>query len=289
MKGDNNSTHCEDFQRVEKAIQFIQANFKTQPSLDQIAASAHLSKYHFNRVFKRWAGVSPIQFLQSITLDYTKKRLAESSSLLDTALEAGLSGTSRLHDLFVTFEATTPGEFKRQGQGLKISYGFCDSPFGQCLLATTKRGICYLGFSGDGGQAETLNQLFSTWPRSEFSENSAAVSPIVSQIFGIDRLPDRGPFNLLIKGTNFQINVWRALLKVPMGALVSYQDIAEYIGHSKSFRAVANAIAINPVAYLIPCHRVIAKTGVIHHYRWGAARKKALIAWEASKIGSATA
>jgi AraC family transcriptional regulator of adaptative response/methylated-DNA-[protein]-cysteine methyltransferase len=277
------SQQSEDFQRIEKAIKFIEANFKSQPTLDQMAKSVHLSKYHFQRLFKRWAGISPIQFMQFITLDYTKERLIESRSLLDTSLDAGLSGPGRLHDLFITFEAMTPGDFKKQGSGLRISYGVCDSPFGECLLATTQRGICYFGFVESGKRSETLGQLFDTWPGSEFIENPTAVCPIVNDIFKIDRQKSAHPYNLQIKGTNFQINVWKALLNIPEGCVVSYQDVASYIGHPKAFRAVANAIAINPVAFLIPCHRVISKSGKIHQYRWGAARKKALIGWEAAR------
>ena len=282
VKTHDYSQQSKDFQRIEKAIQFIEENFKYQPTLDQMAQSVHLSKYHFDRLFKRWAGISPIQFMQFMTLDYTKQRLIESKSLLETALDAGLSGTSRLHDLFVTFEAMTPGDFKKQGSGLQISYGACDSPFGECLLATTQRGICYFGFIDSGRRSETLGQLFDTWPGSEFIENPTAVCPMVHDIFRIDHQKSARPFNLQIKGTNFQINVWKALLDIPKGCIVSYQDIASYIGHPKAFRAVANAIAINPVAYLIPCHRVIAKSGKIHQYRWGSLRKKALIGWEAA-------
>jgi AraC family transcriptional regulator of adaptative response/methylated-DNA-[protein]-cysteine methyltransferase len=196
----------------------------------------------------------------------------------------GLSGPSRLHDLFVTFEAMTPGEFKKQGAGLKISYGFSDSPFGDCLLATTERGICHLGFVKGDNRSEALNPLFKTWPGAVFSESSKSIGSIVKSIFRSDQTENRRPFNLLLKGTNFQINVWKALVSVPEGWVASYQDIASYIGYPKSFRAVANAIAINPVAYLIPCHRVIAKSGKIHQYRWGTTRKKALIGWEAAKL-----
>jgi AraC family transcriptional regulator of adaptative response/methylated-DNA-[protein]-cysteine methyltransferase len=282
MNASDYSFRSEDFNRIEKAIQFIEVNFKSQPTLDQIATSVHLSKYHFDRLFKRWAGISPIQFLQYITLDYTKQRLVESKNLLETALEAGLSGPSRLHDLFVTFEAMTPGDFKKQGAGLQISYGFCDSPFGECLLAITQRGICYLGFVDSGKRSETYHQLFDTWPGSRFIENPSIACPIINDIFRIDHQKSSQPFNLQIKGTNFQINVWKALLSIPKGCVVSYQDVASYIGHPKAFRAVANAIAINPVAYLIPCHRVISKSGKIHQYRWGSSRKKALIGWEAA-------
>ncbi len=282
MSVNNFSQASDDFQRIEKAIEFVEANFKSQPTLAEIAQSVHLSKYHFDRLFKRWAGISPIQFLQFMTLDYTKQKLAESKSLLDTALDAGLSGPSRLHDLFVTFEAMTPGEFKKQGAGLKIEYGFCKSPFGECLLATTPRGICYFGFVEDDRRGEILSQLFQTWPDSDFNENSQRVDLMVQKIFSVDPSKEVAPFNLQIKGTNFQVQVWKALLNIPKGWFVSYGDIATYIGHPESFRAVANAVAINPVAYLIPCHRVIAKSGKIHRYRWGSARKKALIGWEAA-------
>ena len=198
-------------------------------------------------------------------------------------MDAGLSGPSRLHDLFVTFEAMTPGEFKKQGAGLEIFYDFCDSPFGVCLLAVTERGICHLGFVKGDKRSEALNQLFETWPGAVFNESHKPINLIVNDIFRYDPNKKPGPFNLHLKGTNFQVNVWKALLSIPEGWVVSYQDIAAHIGHPKAFRAVANAIAINPVAYLIPCHRVIAKSGKIHQYRWGSARKKALIGWEAAR------
>ncbi|MDA3918531.1 MAG: methylated-DNA--[protein]-cysteine S-methyltransferase [Deltaproteobacteria bacterium] len=278
------SQQSDDYKRIEKAIRFIEDNFKSQPTLDEIAKSVHLSKYHFNRVFKRWAGIGPIQFLQFITLDYTKKILRKSKSLLETSLEAGLSGPSRLHDLFVTFDAMTPGDFKKQGAGLKIEYSLCDSPFGECLIAKTERGICHFGFIRENSQLYALNQLFKKWPGAIFSKNSQPLDPTVNQIFNLDQKKESRPFNILLKGTNFQINVWKALLLIPSGSVVCYQDIAAHIGRPKAFRAVASAIAINPVAYLIPCHRVIAKSGKIHQYRWGSSRKKAIVGWEAAKM-----
>ena len=277
------SQQADDYKRIEKAIHFIEDNFKSQPTLDEIADSVHLSKYHFNRIFKRWAGIGPVQFLQFITLDYTKTKLARSKSLLDTSLDVGLSGPSRLHDLFVTFDAMTPGDFKKQGDGLKIEYCFCGSPFGECLIATTERGICHFGFVQKNNRSEALNQLYETWPGALFCENSQPIDPLINRVFNLDQTDESRPFNILIKGTNFQINVWKALLQIPSGNVVSYQDIAAYIGRPKAFRAVASAIAINPVAYLIPCHRVIAKSGKIHQYRWGSSRKKAIVGWEAAK------
>ena len=280
---DDYSQQADDYKRIEKAIHFIEDNFKSQPTLDEIAHSVHLSKYHFNRIFKRWAGIGPVQFLQFITLDYTKKKLATSRSLLDASLDAGLSGPSRLHDLFVTFDAMTPGDFKKQGDGLKIEYCFCASPFGECLIATTERGICHLGFVQKGNRSDALNQLFESWPGAIFIEKLEPIDPIIKKIFEPNHTTEPRPFNILIKGTNFQINVWKALLQIPKGNVVSYQDIAAYIGRPKAFRAVASAIAINPVAYLIPCHRVIAKSGKIHQYRWGSSRKKAIVGWETAK------
>ncbi len=272
-----------DYQRVEQAIGFIEANFKSQLSLEQIAKSVSLSKYHFDRLFKQWAGISPIQFLQFMTLDYTKQRLLESQSVLDTALEAGLSGPSRLHDLFVTFEAMTPGEFKKQASGVDVTYGFSHSPFGGCLVAMTQRGICHLGFVSGNHQAEAAEELFQLWPDATFTEDAKAVRSITERLFQMEDRKQSQPFHLHLKGTNFQVNVWKALLRIPEGNLVSYKDVASYLGQPKAFRAVASAIAMNPIAYLIPCHRVIAKSGKIHQYRWGAARKKALIGWEAAK------
>ncbi len=277
------SQECEDFRRIEEAIRFIEGNFQAQPSLDEMAQAANVSKYHFDRLFKRWAGISPIQFLRFMTLEYTKEQLSASGTVLESAMNAGMSGTGRLHDLFVTFEGVTPGEFKRQGYGLRIAYGFFDSPFGECLLATTKRGICHLGFVGSGGRSDALYRLNATWPGSELIEHQPSVRPLVDRIFGANNNEEhQRPFNLHVKGTNFQVNVWRALMTIPEGCVVAYKDIAAHIGHPKAVRAVGKTVAMNPIGYLIPCHRVIASTGKIHHYRWGSARKRAMIGWEAA-------
>lgn len=221
--------------------------------------------------------------MQFLTLDYTKQKPADAKSLLETSLAAGLSGSGRRHDSFVTFETMTSGESKKQGSGLNIIYGFSPSPFGDFLLATSEQGICYLGFKKGAGRADVLKQLFETWPEAVFTENPKHVGSTAKRIFEIEPGKETRRFNLYLKGTNFQIQVWKALLRIPEGWVVSYQDIAAYIGRPKAFRAVANAIAVNPVAYLIPCHRVIAKSGKIHKYRWGLARKKALIGWEAAR------
>ena len=273
----------QDYMRIEKAISFLEENFRDQPDLAEVAQSIHLSPYHFQRLFKRWAGISPKQFVQFLTIDYAKQRLIESKSILDTSLEVGLSGPSRLHDLFVTFEAITPGEYKARGDGLKITYGFHKTPFGQCLLATTDRGICGLTFIEQQNQKQVLEDLKSTWPNSEFCEDSVQTQELVDRIFSPSEQKNGMPLNLLLKGTNFQIKVWEALLKIPEGAMVSYADVAASMGQPAASRAVASAISKNPVGYIIPCHRVIRKMGIINDYRWGAARKKAILGWEASR------
>lgn len=277
------SQQATDYARVEEAIRFLEGSFRQQPSLEEMAGSLHLSKYHFQRLFKRWAGISPSQFLQFLTVEYAKERLRDARSLLDVTLDAGLSSPGRLHDLFVTFEALTPGEYKQQGAGLEITYGFHDTPFGPCLLATTRRGICGLQFVPDGDHPAALLQLGERWPQAHLVAGSEQTEPLVQRIFAPAAGDPPRPFHLLLKGTNFQVNVWRALLTIPPGAMVSYQDVAGYLGRSDATRAVATAIARNPVAYLIPCHRVISKTGQMHLYQWGSARKKAILGWEASQ------
>lgn len=274
-----------DYQRIEQAIHFLESHFTHQPGLDEIARHVHVSKYHFQRLFKRWVGISPTQFLQFLTLAYTKEKLAEGRSLLDASYDAGLSGPGRLHDLFMTFEAMTPGEYKKMGDGLQIDYGFHATPFGECLLAITERGICHLSFVEEEGQDDAYSHLQRNWEYADFQEDAHKTQPLIDQIFVTQQAtPPSHPFHLLVKGTNFQVNVWQALLSIPRGTMVCYQDIAAYLGKPKSTRAVANAIAINPIAYLIPCHRVITKNGHIHRYRWGAARKKAILGWEAADM-----
>jgi AraC family transcriptional regulator of adaptative response/methylated-DNA-[protein]-cysteine methyltransferase len=277
------SQQANDYQRVAQAIRFLEGNYRAQPSLDEMAGSVHLSKYHFQRLFKRWAGISPTKFLQYLTIGYAKERLQESKSVLDAALDAGLSGPSRLHDLFVTFEATTPGEYRRQGEGLEIAYGFHDSPFGTCLLATTQRGICGLQFVDADDTLRALQTLRERWPHGRFVDKPEETQAIVDRIFAPVAGDRSRPFHLLLKGTNFQVNVWQALLNIPPGGMASYGDVATYLDKPGASRAVASAIAHNPVGYLIPCHRVISSTGKIHGYQWGVARKKAMLGLEASR------
>jgi AraC family transcriptional regulator of adaptative response/methylated-DNA-[protein]-cysteine methyltransferase len=274
-----------DYIKIEKSIGYLEANLKSQLTLDQIAESMHLSKYHFDMLFKRWAGISPILFFHFLTLEHTRRKLAESRSLLDTSV--GLSGSGRLHDLFVTFEAITPGEFKQMETGLKMEYGFHPTQFGLCFLVMADKGISHLGFVDGDGHAMALSKFQKSWPEATIAENQARTGSMVNRIFRFDHTHESRPFHLLLKGTNFQVCVWRALLTIHIGNIATYQDIAVYIGRPKAFRAVANAIASNPAGYLIPCHRVIAKSGRIHQYRWGAVRKKAILGWEA-KMGIVT-
>ncbi len=272
-----------DYQRIEKAILFLEKNVQHRPDLKEIAKSVNLSEYHFQRLFRRWAGISPKRFLQALTLERAKEALKNSGSLLDVTYEAGLSSPGRLHELFVNMEAVTPDEFRKQGASLKIRYGFHPSPFGECLVAVTDRGISNLAFVPQGNRSKIIRELKEQWNRAEVLEDPSASKPYADRIFNATKSAD--PLTLYLKGTNFQIKVWQALLSIPHGAVTSYEDIARRIGNANAVRAVANAVAHNPVAYLIPCHRVIRKTGAVGEYRWGSARKKALLAWEAGREG----
>jgi len=273
----------EDYSRIEKAILFLEENYQRQPELREVAQSVHLSEFHFQRLFRRWAGISPKRFIQFLTLEHAKKLLGGSHSVLDATYDAGLSSPGRLHDLFVNIEAMTPGEFKAQGAGLRISYGFHPSPFGECLLAVTERGICGLGFVGAGGRAQILRDFRSRWPEAHWEENPRVTQPYIRRIFGGEKRNGNRPLTLLLQGTNFQLKVWEALLKIPMGSVVPYEDLATRVCSARAARAVGGAVGKNPIAFLIPCHRVIRKAGGIGGYHWGAARKKAILAWEAAR------
>ena len=273
-----------DYARIERAIQFVMDHQRVQPRLAEIAFHVGLSEYHFERLFKRWAGVTPKRFLQYLTLGYAKTLLDESRSVLETAFEAGLSGGGRLHDLFVTVDAVTPGEFKTNGTGLRIVYGVHDSPFGPCFLASTERGICKLSFIGDGAEAEAAAELAEAWPEAEFVEDAGATAPYVELMAAAIRGEPAGSIPVLLRGTNFQLKVWEALLRIPPGRALAYNDVAALLGRPTASRAVASAIAKNPVGYLIPCHRVLRKSGAISGYRWGPARKAALLGWEAALL-----
>lgn len=271
-----------DYERIAQAIQFIEANYRRQPTLDEVARSVYLSEFHFQRLFRRWVGISPKRFLQFLTIEHAKRRLDECRSVLDATYDAGLSSPGRLHDLFVTLEAVTPGEYKRRGEGVRISYGFHQTPFGEAMLAATERGLCALTFVDEGGEGAAIDELRERWSRADLDEDPRDTMDLARRIFDPAARDDR-PIPLLVQGTNHQVRVWEALLKIPAGALVSYEQLAAAAGRPDAVRAVASAVGANQVAYVIPCHRVIRKLGAFGGYRWGMERKKAIVGWEAAR------
>lgn len=270
-----------DYARIEKALTYLADRVEEQPDLDQVASAIGLSPFHFQRLFTRWVGVSPKKFLQYLTLGRAKACLIEAASVLDAAHESGLSGPGRLHDLFVAHEAVTPGEFKQRGLGLTISYGWAQSPFGDCLIMTTPRGICGLAFAAEGGREATLADMRARWPLARFVADAAEIARLGRAIFA-PRRHDGAPLQLVLYGSPFQLKVWEALLRIPPGTLASYDVIAAAVGMPGAARAVGSAVGDNPISYLIPCHRVIRKSGAISHYHWGRPRKLAMIGWEAA-------
>jgi AraC family transcriptional regulator, regulatory protein of adaptative response / methylated-DNA-[protein]-cysteine methyltransferase len=270
-----------DHRRVGQAILYLAREFRSQPPLDRVAAVVGLSPHHFQRVFTRWAGVSPKRFVQYLTAEHAKSLLRGSASVLETAFDSGLSGPGRLHDLVVSVEAMTPGEVKRGGEGLEVRFGFHPTPFGECLVAVTARGVCGLTFLGAGGRGEAVSDLARSWPRARRRQDPEATSAIARGVFGQGGRAQQ--LRLLVAGTNLQVKVWSALLRVPAGSAVSYGDLARSVGHPGAARAVGSALARNPIAVLIPCHRVLRATGAFGEYRWGADRKRALLAWESAK------
>jgi len=269
----------EDYGRIEQAILYLENHYRDQPALDDVAASIGLSEYHFQRLFTRWAGVSPKRFLQFLTKQGAKDLLSRSENLLDTTHQVGLSSLGRLHDLFITAEAVTPGEYKSQGAGVTIRYGIHPTPFGKCLIATTERGICHLSFV-QTSEGDAIDQLVRDWQQAQMIEDHRSTVPLIEPIFDL-RYNHRGkPLNVHLRGTNFQLKVWEALLQIPAGEVTTYAGIASRIGNPNATRAVGTAVGHNPIAVLIPCHRVIRKVGEFGNYRYGALRKKALLARE---------
>ncbi len=273
----------QDYEMVEQAIAYIENNLDNQPPLSEIAASVHLSDFHFQKIFSRWVGISPKRFLQFLTKEHAKKLLSESKSILDATYDSGLSSPGRLHDLFVNCEAVTPGEYKVRGEGITITYGISFSPFGKVLVASTDRGICTLKFVRDNSDSYLDSWVQQMWPKACIKRADSVSDQLVEQVFSFETMDSAAPLHLYIKGTNFQIKVWEALLKIPFGKAVTYQDIASFIGDSKACRAVGTAVGKNPIPFLIPCHRVIRKMGDFGNYGEGPLRKKALLGWEFSK------
>jgi AraC family transcriptional regulator of adaptative response/methylated-DNA-[protein]-cysteine methyltransferase len=275
--------NARDYERVARAIDYLRRHATAQPELAAIARHIHLSEHHFQRLFTRWVGVSPKRFLQYLTVEHAKARLARTTNILDLTADVGLSSPGRLHDLFVTLEAASPGEIRSGGAGLQIRFGIHDSPFGACLIATTARGVCAVRFVDRvrGGDAASL--LRDEWPQASLVSDTQGTADVARRI--CEPLAQRctEPLALLVKGTNFQLQVWRALLEVPFGHLISYREVAAQIGHPAAARAVGNAIGANPIACLIPCHRVIRESGTFGRYRWGETRKAAILGWEAAQ------
>lgn len=270
-----------NFDRIAEAINYIKLNFKTQPSLDEVAEKVNLSPFHFQRMFTEWAGVSPKKFLQYLSIDHAKNVLKEQqATLFDAAFETGLSGTGRLHDLFINIEGMTPAEYKNGGKALSINFSYAESPFGNIIVASTPKGICYIAFADD--KDEAFDQLYNQFPNASYHQVVDMAQQNALYIFTRDwsRLPS---IKLHLKGTSFQLKVWEALLKIPMGGLGTYGSVAHQVALPTASRAVGSAIGANPVAFLIPCHRVIRSTGESGQYHWGAGRKSAIIGWEAAK------
>ena len=271
-----------DYDRIAEAIAFITSGVDRQPTLNEIAAHVHLSPFHFQRLFSRWAGVTPKRFLQVLTLERAKQLLAESRPLLEVSDILGLSSGSRLYDHFVHLEAITPGEFKMGGAGLTIEHAVHDTPFGNVFIAVTPRGVCNIAFLEQQEGDEHLAELYKKWPRAAISENHENTLVIIQAMFGEKQRLDR-PLSLHVAGTNFQTRVWEALLQIPPGKVVSYSDVAEAIGRPRAARAVGHAVGANPVAFLIPCHRVIQQSGKLGGYHWGETRMHAIHAWESAR------
>jgi AraC family transcriptional regulator of adaptative response/methylated-DNA-[protein]-cysteine methyltransferase len=265
-----------NYTKIEEVINYIDEHFKEKPSLEEIAKHVGLSKYHFLRLFKEYVGVTPMQFLQATTLEYAKEHLKRSKSILDTSLELGLTSSSRLHDMFVNFVGVTPKEYKELGKNLEIIYGFGSTPFGKALLASTTRGVCFLAFDED--EEKLLFELEKSWSNAKIIRDDKKIEKLLKSIF-----LDNEKVNIFVKGTNFQVNVWKALLNIPVATLTTYQDVADFIDKPKAVRAVATAIGSNNIAYLIPCHRVIGKSGAMSGYRWGINKKRIILAYEVMK------
>ena len=274
-----------DYERVATVIRFLDRHHTDQPDLNELAAAAGLSPFHFHRLFSAWAGVTPKDFLQCLTLEHVKQLLRDGDNVFDAALNAGLSGPGRLHDLCVTLEAASPGEMKNGGAGVQIDYGFVETPFGEALIAETKRGICHLSFIDGRPRARDL--LTSQWPNAKLNRNDARIADLSAKIFTQVRDAARRPtLRAFVRGTPFQLRVWRALLRVPSGSLTTYGRLAEAIGQSQAARAVGSAVGANPIAFIIPCHRVIRETGALGNYHWDPIRKRAILGWELSSRDS---
>lgn len=275
----------EDYRVVRNTLERISLHWKEQPSLEVLAQEVGLQPIQLQRVFSRWAGITPKQFLQAITLDNAKMLLRDSASVLDTSYEVGLSGSSRLHDLFVTHEAMTPGVYRSRGTGLTVKYGFHPCPFGLALIMITDKGLAGLAFADPGEEEEALEDMSSRWPAANYVADMDATAPYAGQIFDPANWASETPLKVVFIGTDFEIRVWQTLLKIPMGKATTYSDIASQLGNPKSSRAVGTAVGKNPISFVVPCHRVLGRSGTLCGYHWGLTRKKAILGWETGLVG----
>jgi len=273
-----------DYEIVQRAIAYTTENYRAQPQVEAIAHAAGTDPRHLNDLFRRWCGLSPNVFLQSVTLDHARRILRDSPNILDASYELGLSGPGRLHDLFVTHEAMSPGEWKSGGEGLEIHYGFHPSPFGSALIMATARGLCGLAFADQGGERAALDDMKQRWPNARYLEDSARTVPYAQRIFDSGKWQPDTPLRVVLIGTDFEVRVWETLLKIPMGRATTYSDIAKKLARPKAARAVGAAVGKNPISFVVPCHRVVGKSGALTGYHWGLTRKRAMLGWEAAKI-----
>lgn len=274
-----------DYETVRRVIEMLTLDYQQQPSLETMAARLGLSPSQLQKTFTRWAGLSPKGFLQAVTLDHAKRLLGqEGMPLLETSIELGLSGPGRLHDLFVTHEAMSPGEWKAKGAGLTIRYGFHPSPFGLALVMVTERGLAGLAFADPGGEAACFDDMAERWPQANYVADQAATAPYASRIFDPQKWSGEQPLRVVLIGTDFQVRVWESLLEIPLGKAVTYSDIAARIGQPTASRAVGAAVGRNPISFVVPCHRALGKSGALTGYHWGLTRKRAMLGWEAGKI-----
>lgn len=276
-----------DYEMVRQSLAFLTENWRDQPSLEELAERSRVSPQHLQRLFTRWAGLSPKAFLQALTIDHARELLRDSASVLDTAYEVGLSGPGRLHDLFVTHEGMSPGFYKAKGRGLVITYGFHDCPFGQALIMATDMGLCGLAFADQGQEKAALADMMRRWPEADYVEDSQATAAYAQRIFETGNWNPDQPLRVVFIGSDFEIRVWETLLRIPLGKASTYSAIAAHVGKPSAARAVGTAVGKNPLSFVVPCHRVLGKSGGLCGYHWGLTRKRAILGWEAGVVARA--